>query len=182
MKINKINILYLSSFLMSFSYGVLLTLPLFLNKYLSLPISFSGEVISMGILGVFPTILLLPRVYNFMSNSILISLGALIYAVGIFFIIAGNVYLYYVAGVLFGIGWGIVYTLGPIIISQLSTDENRANNFSYISAFNMLGAGLAPVLVRYLDVHKISIYHTYGITFLLALLACVLFYFVKIKR
>lgn len=171
MKFDKIKLVFMSSFLISFSYGILLTISLFFTKYLSLPISFSGKIILMGMFGVFPAIFFIPKVHRYISNDKFISAGCLIYAIAIFFVTNGSVFLYYLAGVLFGAGWGIIYTLGPIIISKLSSDSNRTNNFSYIAAFNMLGAGLSPVLVKYLDSHNISMYSIYYFACFLSLLA-----------
>ncbi len=177
MKLDKIKLVFISSFFISFSYGILLTISLFFTKYLSLPISFSGEIIFMGIFGVFPAIFFIPKFYRFMPNEKLISTGCFIYSVAILFITNGNVFLYYIAGFLFGAGWGVIYTLGPIIISRLSSDSDRANNFSYISAFNMLGAGLSPVLVKYLDAHDFSMYNIYYFACFLSILAGFLFLF-----
>lgn len=177
MKFDKIKLVFISSFLISFSYGILLTISLFFTKYLSLPISFSGKIIFMGMFGVFPAIFIIPKSYRFMSNEKIISTGCFIYAIAIFFITNGSVFLYYFAGFLFGFGWGVIYTLGPIIVSRLSDDSDRTKNFSYISAFNMLGAGLSPVLVKYLDTYDFSMYNIYYFAFFLSLLAGFLFLF-----
>ncbi|WP_127959169.1 MFS transporter [Serratia microhaemolytica] len=177
--VNKINLVFFSSFLISFAYGVLLTIPLFFTQHLSMPVSFSGKIIAMGVLGVFPAIALLPRLYQYVSNQKLISGGCFIYALAIMLVLYGNTFSYYLAGVLFGVGWGVVYTLGPIIISQLSNDQNRTNNFSYISAFNMLGAGLSPVLVKFSMSYGFSIVTSYSAALLSALLAGLTFCFCR---
>ncbi|EAB4413871.1 MFS transporter, partial [Salmonella enterica] len=131
----------------------------------------------MGMFGVFPAIFLIPNAYRFMPNEKLISTGCFIYSVAILFITNGSFFLYYIAGFLFGVGWGVIYTLGPIIVSRLSSDSDRANNFSYISACNMLGAGLSPVLVKYLDAYEFSMYNIYYFACFLSLLAGFLFLF-----
>lgn len=46
----------------------------------------------MGIFGVFPAILILPKFYNYITNSRLISIGAIIYSLGIILILKGNVF------------------------------------------------------------------------------------------
>lgn len=143
-------------------------MPLFFTKYLSLAVSFSGEIILMGIAGVFPVVISIPRFSNYFSDNKLISAGCIIYALAIILLINGNTVFYYISGVLLGAGWGMIYTLGPIMISRLSDNDNRANNFSYISAFNMLGAGISPVVVNYLIYHNISMLMIYYIAFLLA--------------
>ncbi|WP_188822539.1 MFS transporter [Brucella endophytica] len=56
--------------------------------------------------------------------------------------------LFYLAGFLLGAGWGLTFTIGPIMLSGLVTDVNRAVLFSVLSAFNALGMGLAPVAAR----------------------------------
>lgn len=141
-------IIFMASFFASISYGVMLTLPIYLTKNLNYPISFSGEVISLGIAGVLISIMALPSALKTFSNRIVSSLGSIVYFLAIVCIISGLKPLLFLSGFLLGFGWGVIYTMGPIMVSEASNYHNRSKNFSFISAFNMLGAGIAPILVK----------------------------------
>ncbi|WON77000.1 MFS transporter [Serratia sp. UGAL515B_01] len=141
-------LIFIASFLASLSYGVMLTLPVYLTKNLNYPVSFSGEVISLGVIGVLISIITLPSTLKVFSNKVLSSFGAMVYSLAIICIITGLQPLLFLAGFLLGFGWGVIYTMGPIMVSEASNENNRSKNFSFISAFNMLGAGIAPILVK----------------------------------
>ena len=53
-------------------------------------------------------------------------------------------------GLLLGAGWGLAFTIGPILLSSIVSDEKRAVYFSFLSAFNALGMGISPVAARHL--------------------------------
>lgn len=141
-------LIFIASFLASLSYGVMLTLPVYLTKTLNYPVSFSGEVISLGAIGVLISIITLPSTLNVFSNKVVSSFGAMVYSLAIICIVTGLQPLLLLAGFLLGFGWGVIYTMGPIMVSEVSNEHNRSKNFSFISAFNMLGAGIAPILVK----------------------------------
>lgn len=55
----------------------------------------------------------------------------------------GGVYL---AAFLLGLGWGLFYVLGPIILAQVVSPERRVVQFTWLAAFVMAGIGLGPIL------------------------------------
>ncbi len=56
-----------------------------------------------------------------------------------------------IASILIGFGWGLMYTLGPVVLTRLSTPESRVQLFSAYSVFLMGGFGLSPVFAAYLE-------------------------------
>jgi len=52
------------------------------------------------------------------------------------------------AGLPLGIGWGWCYTVTPMLLSALVTDEQRVAQFSYFSACVMAGIGCGPIIGR----------------------------------
>lgn len=172
----------LGSFLTSFAYGVMLTLPLFLTDTLKLSLVMSSEIISMGIIGVVASILSIPYVLKSVSTNVIAAMGALIYAFAIALILyTGGIFLY-IAGLLLGAGWGIIYTLGPIMVSSTSNTAELSRHFMFISAFNMLGAGLSPVIVKTLLDYNIAIEYMFMFAVLLSLLAGGLFFNVTLSN
>lgn len=172
----------LGSFLTSFAYGVMLTLPLFLTDTLKLSLVMSSEIISMGIIGVVASILSIPYLLKSVSTNVIAAMGALIYAFAIALILyTGGVFLY-IAGLLLGAGWGIIYTLGPIMVSSTSNTAELSRHFMFISAFNMLGAGLSPVIVKTLLDYNIAIEYMFMFAVLLSLLAGGIFFNVTLSN
>jgi MFS family permease len=51
-------------------------------------------------------------------------------------------------GLLLGLGWGVFYTLGPIIVASLVTPAQRAKYFALLSGSMMTGIGSGPLLGR----------------------------------
>jgi len=57
----------------------------------------------------------------------------------------------YTASCLVGFGWGVMYTLAPVVMSRLSDSENRVQMFSLYAVFMMAGFGLSPVYASWLQ-------------------------------
>lgn len=57
----------------------------------------------------------------------------------------------YVASGLIGFGWGLMYTLAPVVLTRLSGAEARVQLFSLYAVFLMAGFGLSPVFASWLE-------------------------------
>lgn len=168
--------IFLASFLASFSYGVMLTLPLFLYDQFQITAASSGKIISSGFIGMLGAFFLLPRFLNKISVQYLAAISSFIYAFGILLIITSKQEgLFYLAQIFLAMGWGGIYTLGPIMVSDSSDEQTRSKNFSLIAAFNMLGAGMTPALVKILINDQISYLLIFSVCVVLSVLAAGLF-------
>ncbi len=56
-----------------------------------------------------------------------------------------------IASALIGFGWGLMYTLAPVVLTRLSNTENRVQMFSLYAVFLMAGFGLSPVFASWLE-------------------------------
>ncbi|MDF7675627.1 MFS transporter [Neisseriaceae bacterium ESL0693] len=167
---------FLACFLTSFSYGVMLTLPLFLYNQFQITAADSGKIISSGFIGILCAFFLLPRFLNKISIPRLAAISSFIYAFGIVIIISSeHISLFYLAQIFLGMGWGGIYTLGPMMVSGSCDEQTRSKNFSLIAAFNMLGAGMTPALVKILVDYQISYLLIFSSCALLSVLAAGLF-------
>jgi len=54
------------------------------------------------------------------------------------------------AGGVLGVGWGLFYSLGPVVLSQITPPDIRIKVFVFHSVFIMAGFGLAPVIAEVL--------------------------------
>ena len=55
------------------------------------------------------------------------------------------------ASALIGFGWGLMYTLAPVVLTRLSDGSNRVRLFSLYSVFMMAGFGVSPVYASWLE-------------------------------
>ena len=56
-----------------------------------------------------------------------------------------------VASALLGFGWGLMYTLAPVVLTRLSGTTSRVQMFSLYAVFLMAGFGLSPVFASWLE-------------------------------
>jgi MFS family permease len=85
---------------------------------------------------------------------------------------------------LLGFGWGLTYSLGPIVLTRLMKPEERVQFFALLSVFVMAGFGLTPVLAYGLEVWGFSVRTPFHLTAILCLISAVLFFILTgpIKR
>lgn len=55
------------------------------------------------------------------------------------------------ASILLGFGWGLTYSLTPIVLTRLVEADERVRFFTLLSVFLMAGFGLSPVLAAVLE-------------------------------
>jgi MFS family permease len=100
--------------------------------------------------------------------------------------ISGSLYLYgaatsegvglVMASVLLGFGWGLTYSLGPIVLTRLVKPTERVQSFALLSVFVMAGFGLSPVLASVLEAVGASVRDAFYITSWLCIISAVLFF------
>lgn len=88
--------------------------------------------------------------------------------------IAASLYLYgsaqsvgpllVAASMLLGFGWGLTYSLAPIVLTRLVRPEERVQSFALLSVFVMAGFGLAPVLAAGLEAAGFTINDAFFVT------------------
>ena len=103
------------------------------------------------------------------------------------FAISGSLFLYgsvtevgymlVLASILLGFGWGLTYSLGPIVLTRLVSAQERVQFFTLLSVFVMAGFGLSPVLASALEMFGYSVRGAFYITSALCLVSAVLFLF-----
>lgn len=145
------------NFLVAFSVGTFLTLPLAL-KSRGLDEVFFGQIFAAGAVGAL--------LCSGTSSWLLRRFGlAAIAPWGSGLFCAGSVTLaicmahpsldlvWYIGSALQGMGWGLFLTQGPLCISTIASSQRKAYHFMIYGAFNTLGIGLAPLACRWaLDV------------------------------
>lgn len=84
------------------------------------------------------------------------------------------------ASALLGFGWGLTYSLGPIVLTRLVRADERVRYFTLLSVFVMAGFGLSPVLASVLEARGFTISDAFYATATLCTLSAALFFLLRI--
>lgn len=79
------------------------------------------------------------------------------------------------ASVLLGFGWGLTYSLGPVVLTRLVRADERVKFFAGLSVFVMAGFGLAPVLAAALEGAGYSVRAAFFLTGAMCVVSAVVF-------
>ena len=78
------------------------------------------------------------------------------------------------ASALLGFGWGTFYSLGPVVMTRITTPDERVRVFSFHSVFIMAGFGLSPVMASTLESFGFSVSHAfYVMTIVCVISGCI---------
>ena len=154
------SLLYSACFCVALAYGLFFLLPLYV-QVLGGDERVVGKILVASALGTLSSVTFTGRLLTVFRPGPLAALGAGLYAAGglLFAIVDGISPLHYFAGILLGAGWGLTYTVGPLLLSDMVDDACRTFFFSVLSAFNMLGLGVAPVVARWFLTDGLVSYH-----------------------
>ncbi|MDR6917685.1 MFS family permease [Pseudomonas sp. 3296] len=139
----------LASYLLSLSYGATFLLSLLIGSRGGNEHD-AGSVISAAMLSTFAAVIVSGHLSDLLGAARSIAVfGVLLVAASLGFALTpgfGNLLLFF--GLLLGLGWGVFYTLGPIIVASLVTPAQRARYFALLSGSMMTGIGSGPLLGR----------------------------------
>jgi len=83
------------------------------------------------------------------------------------------------ASALIGFGWGLMYTLAPVVLTRLSGSDNRVQTFSLYAVFLMAGFGLSPVYASWMEARGFSIRDAFSVVAGFCAISGSLFWFLK---
>jgi len=84
-----------------------------------------------------------------------------------------------VASALIGFGWGLMYTLAPVVVTRLSGTTNRVQAFSLYAVFLMAGFGLSPVYASWLEAAGFGLRGAFQMVAVFCLISGSLFLFLR---
>lgn len=139
----------LSSYLLSLSYGTTFLLARMLSAHGGSE-SDAGSVISVAMLSTFIAVIFSGHLTDLMGAPRAIAAGALFLAGAClgFALAPGVGTSLLLFGLLLGFGWGVFYTLGPIIVAMIIAPARRVKYFALLSGSMMTGIGTGPLVGR----------------------------------
>lgn len=167
----------LASYLLSLSYGSTFLLSLLIDSRGGNEHD-AGSVISMAMLSTFIAVIA--------SGHLADALGAArsIACLGILLVVAclgfaltpgfGQGLMLF--GLTLGLGWGVFYTLGPIIVAMLVAPSHRAKYFAWLSGSMMTGIGSGPLLGRAASAMGLPLESAFYIAALASLVGVLMFW------
>ena len=79
------------------------------------------------------------------------------------------------ASIFLGFGWGLTYTLNPIVLTRLIENNERVKYFALLSVFVMAGFGLSPVMASVMEDNGLSIADSFYPTAFLCFISGLIF-------
>lgn len=148
----------LGGYLLAIAYGVTFLIPLLVAQTGG-DEAVAGLVISSSTVSTVLFVVLCGHLTDYLGANLAVVLSSLLLAIACFgFAVSnGSVFLMMLCGFLLGIGWGVFYTLGPIILSSIIEPAKRVQYFAILSGSMMTGIGTGPILGRLTDVIGISL-------------------------
>ena len=139
----------LASFLLSLSYGSTFLLSLLIHTRGGDEHD-AGSVISTAMLSTFVAVMISGHLSDAWGAARTIAGMGLLLVVAClgFALMPGFGQGLRVFGLALGLGWGVFYTLGPIIVAMLVAPQQRAKYFALLSGSMMSGIGAGPLLGR----------------------------------
>lgn len=139
-------LLCLASYLLSLSYGSTFLLSLLVNSRGGNEQD-AGSIISIAMLSTVVAVLGSGHLADWLGTARAIAHAALclIGACLGFALVPGIDATLWLCGLLLGLGWGVFYTLGPILVAALVEPTHRTHCFALLSGSMMSGIGCGPL-------------------------------------
>ncbi|WP_095078832.1 MFS transporter [Pseudomonas sp. Irchel s3h17] len=166
-----------ASYLLSLSYGSTFLLSLLISSRGGNEHD-AGSVISAAMLSTFAAVILSGHLSDLLGAARSIALfGGLLVLASLGFALTpgfGDTLLFF--GLTLGLGWGVFYTLGPIIVAMLVAPVQRARYFALLSGCMMTGIGSGPLLGRAASALGYPVTSAFYLAALASLIGAVLFW------
>lgn len=167
----------LASFLLSLSYGSTFLLSLLIHSRGGNEHD-AGSVISAAMLSTFVAVVFSGHLADALGAARAIAgMGVLLVVACLgFALMPGFGQGLMLFGLALGLGWGVFYTLGPIIVTQLIEPAQRAQYFALLSGSMLSGIGSGPLLGRAASALDLPLTTAFYIAALASLAGVVMFW------
>jgi MFS family permease len=136
----------IASFLLSIAYGSTFLLSLLVSSFGGNERN-AGQVFAVAMLSTLVTVLCSGHVLQRLGAPRCIALAALCLVVASlgFALVPGLGIALLICGLLLGIGWGLFYTVGPIMVAGMVEPARRTHCFALLSGSMLTGIGSGPL-------------------------------------
>ena len=144
-------LLLLGTLGISTAYGMLLLLPLYVQRLGGNEADF-GVIMASATVTAAVSIGLVIRYPEALRANVVLMIAVLLYGFGAAgAALARDTWLPLVGiGLLLGTAWAVVYAASPMVMSEMVTDRERVTHFGYLTGTQQLGIGVGPVVAGFL--------------------------------
>lgn len=141
--------LCIGGYLLSIAYGVTFLIPILVEQRGG-DEAMAGLIISAATVSTVILVILSGHVADKLGTAKAVALSALFLAAsGVGFAVVPSAgWGLIVTGFVLGIGWGVFYTLAPILVAAIIESERRVKYFALLSGSMMAGIGTGPIIGR----------------------------------
>ena len=168
---------FLAIFLQAGAYGLTFLLPRLFDSF-GANEKVVGAMLMVTAISTLVTVYLSGHLSDFFGR--LRTLGAACIAISISLFLYGHVETVgpglVIASLLLGFGWGLTYTLGPIVLTRLVRADETVRYFTLLSVFIMAGFGLSPVLASLFEASGSSVRYAFYVTAAMCTVSAALFF------
>ncbi|MBA2714907.1 MAG: MFS transporter, partial [Rubrobacteraceae bacterium] len=131
----------------STAYGMLLLLPLYVQRLGGNEADF-GVVMASATVTAAVSIGLVIRYPEALRANVVLAIAVLLYGFGAAgaALVRGTWLPLVGIGLLLGTAWAVVYAASPMMMSEMVTDRERVTHFGYLTGTQQLGIGVGPVV------------------------------------
>ena len=172
-----LTLFFLATFLQAGAYGLTFMLPRLFE-------GFGANEKVVGVMLFLTTIATLASVYysGHISDrlgrvrTLAIACFAIALSLALYGVVDGVGAVLALASLLLGVGWGLTYALSPVVMTRISTPDERVRLFALLSISVMAGFGLSPVLASQLEEAGLRVNDAFFVTAALCAIAGLLFF------
>ncbi len=170
----------LGGYFLAIAYGVTFLIPLLVEQNGG-DEAVAGLVISSATISTVLFVVFCGHLTDYLGANLAVVLSSVLLAIASFGFAfsGGSITLMMLFGFVLGIGWGVFYTLGPIILSSIIEPSKRVQYFALLSGCMMTGIGTGPLLGRLTSVLDISLEQAFIGAGIASLLGAALFIYIR---
>ncbi|MFT5707061.1 MAG: MFS family permease [Oceanospirillaceae bacterium] len=170
----------LGGYFLAIAYGVTFLIPMLVEQSGG-DEAVAGLVISSATISTVLFVVLCGHLTDCLGANLAVVLSSVLLAIASFgFAFSdGSITLMMLFGFILGIGWGVFYTLGPIILSSIIEPSKRVQYFALLSGCMMTGIGTGPLLGRMTSVLGVSLEQAFIGAGVASLLGAALFIYIR---
>jgi MFS family permease len=170
-------ILCIGAFLLSISYGVTFLIPMIVEQRGG-DEALAGLIISAATASTVILVILSGHIADKIGTVRAVAFSSIFLAtssLGFALIPSAGANLM-IIGAILGIGWGMFYTLGPILVAAIIEPERRVKFFALLSGSMMMGIGAGPIIGRIATSFSFPIEAAFIVAFTSSLISGILYF------
>nr|WP_298101167.1 MFS transporter [uncultured Shinella sp.] len=175
-------VLCIGGFLLSIAYGVTFLIPMLVGQRGG-DEALAGLIISAATVSTVILVIVSGHIADAVGSARAVSVAGLFLAAsGLGFAVVPSAgFGLMTVGFVLGIGWGLFYTLGPILVAAIIEPEHRIRFFALLSGSMMSGIGTGPIIGRIASAWSLPIETAFAFASIASLVGGALYFWLHVR-